>query len=490
MTRDEVQAIELDLASSAIGIKLRGLQSLARQIEAGRFPIDQGNLPMLIQACFWSPLAKERRWSYYCAEKLKLSACVDTLDYRARSEEDDESRMWAWSAFIKLADPKRIRKVIRDPTFSYAGTSIELIPLPNSVKSEHRQMSLFDRDIGSDPLRARWSAIAHGYSNPIFDDGETIKVDRNLILGLQQHEDESVAEYAIWAFFNRPEGTADDLIIPAEKLSLKAPGIRGWAYRLLTKRGVNAASAEIMIAAILDELSKNEYEARKGLAEALQNRYWKGLENFILPWKSEEKNNQIADVLLTHIARNCDRCAKYREYLLDNLTIFAQHEASARVLKTVFYRDVRRYNKFLSEMRKFDQRKVEIIMGNKIQMGDVSITGGTVAFGDMKIGVVNQLHELDHNHPLAPAASEIERLFTLIEANKAIPADAKSEVAKAITEVAQAKPEDRPGIAKRTLAVLRGLADGTKSIANIGDNTADISEHIERISPFFESMIG
>lgn len=416
----------------------------------------------------------------------RLEGAVSVLEFSLLREIDPSCRLWAWTSFIQLASPAAIQDLIANTGFNYFGTPLQLIPLPPGVSLPPNSPTILWDDVREDPGAARWVPISFGYEDAHPGKGWLIPMDRALIRDLQMHEDVSVAEYAVWSFFNRKDGRSADLVFGADQIASKSAGIRGWAYRLLFKDGPTPEGVEFAAHAIVEELKSADRPARLGLARALRTYYWLGMESFILSWAEVEKDDHTVLALIDHMIINASRSNDYVGFV-SSYYRNADPRSEVRISIEVSLRRAgllpgsRVYDE-IDRIRKSDKNRGDVVMGNKIEIGSIgAINANVVNFGTMRDAAKDSLYQIDHRHVIAPIQKDIDRFIDLVDVNPDIPDDLKLEAVTAIKEIAQAEPGKVQGLATKAIESVQKVATAAKSSAEIVEAAQKIAEVLQSV---------
>lgn len=464
---------------------LRGFQTLCKVLESGKTILERQQFSRQINFGFFSSIPKVRRWAYYSAQLLDLSESVAPLEFTLKRETDDECRLWAWSAYKSLTTPNQQQKIRSDPDFDYFGSNLELICDSRYGDESAVNRSRLENKLADDPISTRWTAIKYGYEFKKNDTHEEplVEMDRGLIRSLQNHEDISVAEYAIWAFFNRNDGTSGDLAIPFESIGQKAQGIRGWAYRLLLKTRDDAEAKELAAVAIVDEFAGTDLSAQRGLARAIRNSYWQDMENLILPWLENNSDDGVRAALLEHMVRHADQCTEYESYIIQCYKEGEKKDPD--ILQLEATKKLLPIEKIIDLNKKIDAVKVpsvvygDVIMGNKIKFGDISgINANVVNFGEMRDAVKDSLYQADHRHLVAPIKDELAKFLDQISQSTEIDDSTKQEAIEALGELSTADSSKIKNATEKAVSAIKNVAGAAKSSSEIVESASKILEFL------------
>lgn len=460
---------------------LNGLQILCREVENG---IKIGNSSVCRQFVlmhFFSPFPKVRRWAYYSSELLMMRDSLDPLKYSLLRESDEECRLWAWKAFTSLGNPLEINGLMNDPNFNYWETNLELISISAPDKSTSHGVNISWKEITDDPIASKWVGISFGYDNKLSEFNNNQSADRFLIKELQFHEDISVAEYAIWAFFNRSDGVSNELLIPVDAIGDKSPGIRAWAYRLLFKDNITSLKEEQSFQLIAEELKTQDMTAKRGLARSFRGFYWVGLENLLIPWVEGESDTATRSALIEHMILYHSKCSDYEQEIIR----IYQESLEGAIDRLEIQLSIKRYlstssNNLAKKIMMFENTKNirgDLVMGNKIDIGSIGdINAKVVNLGEMRDAVVDSLQHTDHRNILAPIKKEVEQFIDMLASDTDLEKEVKFEAIKSIEEVSASDSGSMKSTAEKAFSAIKKVESAANSSKAIVSSATKIIE--------------
>ena len=406
ISRLEIATLELRLALTEAKEIKSALQVLCGYLERGRVLADQSSIaPKLIPLIF-EPDVQVRRWTYKAIALLKnASAHAEPLISRILlADPDPENMTWAICALFAIAPPAKLNELIEqkklpmDDTVSLAAR-LYRVPDKSIVKDPKRSIRIDT----ADPLTLRWVCLLTGYGIAVPKLFPKDYTGKTIIPQLNGHNDASVAEYSIWALWQNPAFSIDQIAIKKPSFTSQPPNVRRWINRLITKRPEDFEHELDLIV----ELSRDEEErARSGLALGLAPHYVHGLDKRIAEWCAIEQSEGVRTTLLEHMASKCSLSSLYHEIVLDRykrektdsmlrkrLEAAAERTPLNPELKAVSLSEGLPTDMFGTGFSAYIQIKGDLIMGNKqtIQGGrDVSVgvnIGSGNNYGDVKTSI-------------------------------------------------------------------------------------------------------
>lgn len=340
-TTDQLRIGEFDYALALVrtgddALCKNALQDLCKAAELGFLPSDEQRAALTIALDpLWKRSSyKTRNWLVKVVGLCRLPAFEGHLRRLFLDEQtDEESRSWALAAYSKLLDSE---------------SAIALMRSAEHIETSYRMAIQFyaDRDLSllkkSDVMRsmernavtAKWMSFLYGYEHPASSD-LTNAQDIQIVRGLTGHQDNSVAEHALWALHRAKTGDSMDSSISLETLLARSPNIRRRAYLLVCKhKRTYDESLEYLHSRIYSE--RNVY-AREGLALglAVTSRYPEHLGDEIAEWYEREEQELVRLALLPHITTFAGRKPEYERILRELLARDAPDALATRRFRSI-----------------------------------------------------------------------------------------------------------------------------------------------------------
>jgi hypothetical protein len=265
-----------------------------------------------------------------------------------------------------------------------------------------------------------------------------------IIGALNDHDDDLVAQYSIWAITENPKLGLADLRVNLKDIESLPPNVRGWLYRLIA---ADAVTAEGNLEYIVVGSEDRETEAREGLAIAIRNTYFDGLDETVFDWFPDEPVPAIKDRLLEHMAANADRCGNYERPVIDYYRdagglLRSRLEVASQ--RTSMYGKLRRIA-ISSEQASLDLTTQQTVQVTMVQQ-NINTGGGSIGVvsgeGTVIAHSIQAVNSMAGNNDLKDALSD---LLAFIE-KSSLAASQKKEGAELVTAVA-AQPT-RTGLGK------------------------------------------
>ncbi|MCB1563866.1 MAG: hypothetical protein KDJ75_09855, partial [Alphaproteobacteria bacterium] len=130
---------------------------------------------------------------------------------------------------------------------------------------------------------------------------------------LNNHDDKLVQQYSVWAISENPHLTVSDLGIKIIDIESFPPNVKKWLYRLLASDTDNASqNRDILTIGSNDD----DVDIRQNLASGLAESYFPELEDIVLPWFADEKDEEIKSLLLEHMATFSGKSNEYENSVM------------------------------------------------------------------------------------------------------------------------------------------------------------------------------
>lgn len=312
------------------------LQDLCRAAEHGFLLSDEQRaaLTVALEPLWKRSSYKTRNWLIKLVGLSRLPAFEGHLRRLFLDEQiDEESKSWALAAYSQLLDSESAIALMRSS--EHIETSYRM-----AIQFyAHRDLHLLNR---SDVLRSiernevtgKWMSFLYGYGHPASSD-LTDAQDIQIVRGLTGHQNDSVAEHALWALHRAKKGDIAHSSISLETLLARSPNIRRRTYLLVCKhKRTYEESIEYLHSRIYSE---GDVYAREGLALglALTSRYPEHLEDEIAEWYEREEQDLVRLALLPHITTFAGRNPEYERILRELLAHDAPDALATRRLRSI-----------------------------------------------------------------------------------------------------------------------------------------------------------
>ena len=315
--RGQLQVSEFDYLLALIntgddGLRKNALQDLCTAAEIGFLPNEDQRAALLrsLEPLWRYSSYKTRNWLVKVVGVSRLHAFGGHLRrVFFEDQEDEESKSWALAAYSKLVGSDLAIDLMRSS--DHVGTTYRM-----AIQFyADRDLRLLDRlevarCIEENEVAAKWLALLYGYdhrASPSLTGGR----DSGILSALTSHENDSVAEHALWALHRAKRADSAQSSFSLETLLSRAPNVRRRGYLLACKHEASyTKSAESLRARIHSE---GDVYAREGLALGLApiRRYREHLAEEIGEWYEREEAEQVRLALLPHITTFCDRNREY-----------------------------------------------------------------------------------------------------------------------------------------------------------------------------------
>ncbi|APT34910.1 hypothetical protein MCBMB27_05619 [Methylobacterium phyllosphaerae] len=259
----------------------------------------------------WSADVLLRRWSMKALGLIAHRDDTPRLLDRLRIEDDFEAQTWGTAALIATAGDRSMAELCADAGVERS-TPFWLaarLYAPHHWINHHWQPTTVS--LTDDEITLKWAIFLAGYDKAP-EDMFSPRYDNRIFLGeLNQHESPMLAEYSVWALWERPDLGFPDLRIAPDQFLKKPENARKWLYRLLLQ-SPNLGGQDL---AIIEEYRTKEKSAsaREGLAAGLAERMAPPLHNIALDWYDDESDASVQDILLSSMAAKSDENSDFTE---------------------------------------------------------------------------------------------------------------------------------------------------------------------------------
>jgi len=484
IAEDEVKRLKFELGlGNGPKIVKRALQDLCGFYEAGRALRDASDVRQLIHSHLDSKDVLVRRWALKALGLIGNPDDSHRIVNRLKVEGDYEAITWGTAALFKSAGDKSAQEVCASAGLDSDKPlmlAARLYASDDWVKNHAKDVSV---SIDDDPLTLKWAIFLAGYGRApedLFDP----KHRNDTFLGeLNTHDTPEVAEYSVWALWERPEYDSTHLSIPADQALLHPENMRKWLYRLICKSpDVSRLDTDTVKTLRINDRSP----AIEGLARGIADDRSELFDASILEWAYVEQNNTTRAVLVEAMARRSDRNVTMAEFVLaEFMEALPGSILRQRLLAAASgTRLARQMNRIAAEqtlqaqgMLQYGDVNQYVILGdvmsnsNKLSVGR-DFSAQTVALGDMIKSANSAVQKI--------AAERVEdqevlnKVLAYLEAAE-VSAEAKAE---AFSAVAAAAEEPSKSNKTRLLDAFRAIGKGISNVGNIGGGYASILELI------------
>lgn len=298
--------------------------------------------------------------------------------------------------------------------------------------------------------------------HPSFTNGAIVKK-------LGDHHDGLVSQYSAWAVAENPNLTVSDLGIDVTRIDEQPENVRSYVYRLFGAEKVYSKQQHEIICIGSDDSSA---EARLGLAVGLRETFYDGLDVVGMEWAVDEREEDVRDQLLDHIARNAKFSGGYRRVAMDFYDDAVNNPARRRRMEaaaagTPLFAELRRKALKEEEGRLFSDLERSPTVTNTFNnygtiQGQTSVAGANTVEGNQQnMLAINEAEKA--REALGQAKHELDAIK--------LPEGLATEAKIAITE-AQAEPtKDRLGAA---VGALKKVQQAVSSIEGAAGSAVKI----------------
>jgi len=236
-----------------------------------------------------------------------------------------------------------------------------------------------------------------------------------LLRELMCHDDEKIVQYCYWALAENGRYSFSDIPVNIPDIFTMPDNVRVWVYRLVAE----AARDAKFIAELFVQCTKDTYsKARESLSKGLLLVYNVNLGPDVINWFVNEPNEYTKNNLLFHMARFSNENDDYKQIILHEYgNLNSQLKES--ILELVKGTEV--YQKLILSNSQFSLSfSGDLVMGNKVNVSEVSGNNVNISGGDGKIKQILQIPDAR----LPELESHIGEIEVLLEE---LPAEDSSE---------------------------------------------------------------
>lgn len=479
ISEDEVARLAFDLGLSVSPkVNKRALQDICVHYEAGRTFRDASYIRQQIHSHLGAGDVLLRRWSLKALGLISNPQDTRRIIERFRVESDHEAVTWGTAALFKNSRGRKVKEIAKD-----AGLETDkALVLASKLYADEDWIRQNNVDVtvslNDDPLILKWATFLIGYNKApptLFDP----RYDNEIFLGeLNQHDVKEVAEYSVWALWERPEYTSQFVRVPLDRVSMQPENVRKWLYRLYAQSHEMSGLNE---QALFDIRSKDISPACEGLAQGIVDVNDGTFDQAIIDWHASEPPGQIRDVLLkgmiirasgnnymTEIAEQ-----EFREAGPERRRAILAHASGQKIyniLRTAEQREISQEEPMFPSFAHNTSIQVQpggvlnMTSGNSVSIGGSVNAQNLVVGGDMVESAHNAVQSINNIR-----SSDKEVLDSVLEFLRGLDAN-NPEVKDAYQAVKSAADSPTAENKKGLLAALSTLA----TVASAGGGVAEI----------------
>jgi len=259
------------------------------------------------------------------------------------------------------------------------------------------------------------------------------------VRALGSHQEPIVSQYSVWAASESPRLGVSDIGIDLRDLDSCPPNVRSYVYRLYAEDDYASTKRhEIIVQGSKD----NNEEARLGLAIALKENYYDGIEEVTIDWFHEEDNQVIGEYILDHIIAQSAKVTTYEKISIEHYE-FAANDGRKRMRMEAAAAGTKTYASFKKISIEQEAGFLGLGSGNVTNnntfvnngtvQGAVSQSGEAVNAGDMQVSLT-QVQKQEALKLLEGVATDIETIPLSDETKdelRSVVSTAKSQTDKA-----------------------------------------------------------
>jgi hypothetical protein len=296
-------------------VNKRALQDICAHYEAHRIFRDTSEIRQLIHSHLGAGDVLLRRWSLKALGLIGNPQDTHRIVERFRIESDHEAVTWGTAALFKNTRSRSLQEIAKDAgleTDKALVLAARLYADDDWIKQNQVDVTI---SLNDDPLILKWATFLIGYDKApatLFDP----RYENEVFLGeLNQHDVKEVAEYSVWALWERPEYTSKFVRVPLDQIFKQPENVRKWLYRLHAKsHKISGLNEQVL----LDLRANDNSPACEGLAQGIVDVNDGEFDNSLTIWYADEPPGTIKDILLKGII--------VRASANDYMTEIAEHE--------------------------------------------------------------------------------------------------------------------------------------------------------------------
>lgn len=160
----------------------------------------------------------------------------------------------------------------------------------------------------ADPQVLKLALITVGLNRDVDNLFDPRHSNGQIVKALGQYPDEIVRQYSVWSVIENRRLSIADLGIPFSRLEGEPPNVQSKLLQLAAEQIADRSERHDII---YRGTFLSSFEARRGLAKGLLEKYYDGLEEITIGWFDTEGDDEVKGHLAEHLARFSDDCPPY-----------------------------------------------------------------------------------------------------------------------------------------------------------------------------------
>lgn len=451
------------------------LQRLCSLYRAGGRLTSEMSVKASVFACLTDPDPKVRRWAFNALAQFGSANDVPIMQGPWQKSRNEEEVFDAGlTALARILPREGLAPLLNKADVALGPrTLLALAQQSSEYKSEIHALHINIDTAASSELRSATLLVGLVRApDTLFSPRHPIS---DVIGDLNKHPDAIVAQYSFWAKVEHPNlGLADCKVSPRDFLYLP-PNAQGWACRLLTKRGeVVARHHEFIVSA-----SESDHAVvREGMAAALRDVYYDGLEAVVLDWHIDEDNALVRDRLLEHMSSHSGQIPEYREVVISAYRSSAPNSILRSRLEAA-----NRDDKLSLDLRKIALETGDPDLFKSLAGGGMTIinVGGSAQVGGISGSGTGNSGQFQFSNSAADSEQVLRLLMQILGQIEALPRSQDTASIQEVVTEAVAKPS-RLSL-ENVVGKLKSLRDGGEAAHELGSIVSQGYERLRALIP-------
>lgn len=468
------------LLTSDFSQKKLGLQRLCYLYRCNFALADPRRIHQGLVALVFDDDPKVRRWSLnglsLLGSKRDVPVILAAIEQNATEPDIIAAGVSALSAI--LGNPDEVKDQLSKKGLDLAGLILLAAAQQNKSFAEALSRERVDIELASIP-ELRMAEVLVGLNKaPEYLFHADIP-NRNMIGQLNRHPDPIVSQYSIWATLENPGFSISDLEIELHDIPGSPENVRCYVNQLVASEPEFARNSHDFIVSASEDES---LRAREGLATGLRDLYYDGIEELVLDWLHDDREElSVREKLMEHIARHAHVLPTYRDITLQEFRTSGERSLMrARILASA------RDGDLILELRKIE------VMSNNLdlfdQLAGPNVTNNQHFHGPVTAGGISMSGTGTSGNPTVAqynvAASEaLQRLIDIL--HKVENPDLKVVEGRRLAEEARAKPT-KSGLQK-VAEFMKHMKDIGHSVQSLSGDFGDVYNQISDLAGTFPS---
>lgn len=313
--QQEATYIQLLLGHVDPAGKERGLERLCAHYHRGLRLRSPHPIQQTLTALLYRPEPNVRRWALNAIAAAgsrgeNLQAVLDAIE---RDRTDDDILAAGIGALIALTKQDERAALLGTVDIALEGPTL----LAAAQQADTYQGDLSAQRVNIDsasPSELRLASVLVGLDKAP-DHLFSLSHPNSAVIGrLNLHDDALVAQYSAWAILESNVLDVTHLGTPVKDIEARPERVRAYTYRIISADSVTAERYREFIELGSVDTSQR---AREGLASGLNKAYFDGIEEITLDWYDQERDANVKEAILDHMASQSPHSEVYLSKVTD-----------------------------------------------------------------------------------------------------------------------------------------------------------------------------